>query len=113
MKLERYRERCFHMKEKSMRYARILALLLATGALLPARAWAWDYSPAGQVGGWQQYQDGSFALLLVGAPDLCPNLPDDWSKKRGMVSLSGGFSADGMKAFFASLMEARLAGRTI
>jgi hypothetical protein len=86
--------------------------LFALGVLLPSGAWAWDYSVAGQVGGWQQYQDGSFGVLLVGAPDLCPNLADDYSRKRGMVTLTG-FTVDGMKAFLASLMEARISSRVI
>src|SRR5215471_18036214 len=93
----------------------IAAVLIAFAALMPGRAGAWDYSVAGVVSTWQQYQgDGGIALLLAGAPDLCPNLDTNWARKRGYLSLNtAGYTADSYKAMFASLMEARISQRTI
>jgi|GEM_PF-5319223 len=94
----------------------ILLCLLA--GLLLGSIWAdWNQSASGRVGGWEQGPEPSFAFTLEngGGPlVLCPNITAVWNQTHAIFSPDyGGYTTDGAKAFMATLMEARLTGRTV
>jgi hypothetical protein len=99
----------------NMRFSILLCLL---AGLLPGSTWAdWNQSARGRVGGWEQGPEPSFAFTLEngeGALVLCPNITSGWDRTHAVFSPDyGGYTTDGAKAFMATLMEARLSGRTV
>src|SRR5262249_27257106 len=96
----------------------ILLCLLAGHLPGSGSAWPeWNQSASGRVGGWEQGREPSFAVTLENAGALvvlCPNITSGWDRTHAIFTTDyAGYSTDGAKAFLATLMEARLSGRTV
>lgn len=90
------------------------ALLLAAASLGPVQAAAWDRYVHGTVGNIQLYADGSFTVTLAGGPSLCSGpAAGSWWAVNGLVSTRNGLTPDGVKAFYAALLSAKLSGRSV
>jgi hypothetical protein len=101
-------------KERIMVTKLISALVLAVVILLPTRASAWDRTTDGTVLVVDLYPDGGFTFVLSGYPALCSGPPQtSWNANHGAVSTGNGISPDGVKAFLATVLAAKLAGRQV
>jgi hypothetical protein len=92
-------------------------LFLALILLVSGRASAYDYQVPGYIGYVEHYNDGSFAFTLVNSPGgaqlstVCTN--GSWPGHVGVNLTSAGNTADGVKAYLASIMLAQAAGRQV